>query len=368
MRIGIDCRKLETPTGVGRYLGNLIPAFLEVDAENDYVLFHGGGLEDKLSGTGRAVAKRLRFPKHLWLNARLPFSLRSERIDVLHSPSYTLPLWPRTRTVVTIHDIIYRLHPHWFSPRRRLYYSRLVGASAHRADRIITVSHTSKQDIVRGYHIPPENIGVTYLAADPNYRPEEDPKVLGRIRDRFTGGTEFILHVGALQRRRNIDMLLDVLAELKREGGLSFSLLLVGKNLWPRSSPRAAAAKLGIGDSVIYRPFVPEEDMAALYSAARFLVYPSNYEGFGLPVIEAMACGTPVIASNVSAIPEVTGDAAILLDPTDPEPWKRAIRELNEDADLRTKLSAAGLERSRLFSWERTARDTLAIYRETLHA
>ncbi len=298
-----------------------------------------------------------------WTLVGLPRAAARGRVDVLHAPSYTAPFWSPAPVVLTIHDVSYERHPEWYPYRRdwlrRAFYRR----SARAAARILTDSAFSAAEIAAAYAIAPGQITVVPLGVSPQFAPQgnalacELPSEIG---------TPFLLHVGDLHERRNLVTVVDAVLEARRHVGAlpTLSLVLAGVDrgiaagLCERAAAAdAAGAVLGLGP-------VDEPLLHALYRCATALVYPSLYEGFGLPLLEAMASGTPVIASRAASMPEVLGDAGILLDPTDVPAWTDAIVRVVNDEQLRTRMSEDGRARAAQFTWERTARLTLAVYRQ----
>jgi glycosyltransferase involved in cell wall biosynthesis len=264
--------------------------------------------------------------------------------------------------VLTIHDVSYQLHPEWYPYRRdwlrRAFYRR----SARSAARILTVSAFSASEICRAYQIDPQRITVTPLGVDPAFSPV-DPDVACELPAGVAA--PFLLHVGDLHERRNLTMLVDAVFEARRHFGAAsaLSLVLVGSDRGVGDALRRIAQEAGAPDAVVLLGDVSEDRLRALYRCATALVYPSFYEGFGLPLIEAMASATPVIASSAASIPEVVGDAAVVLDPADPPAWTDAIVRIVNDEALRDRLRAAGLTRASQFTWRRTAELTLDVYR-----
>jgi alpha-1,3-rhamnosyl/mannosyltransferase len=289
----------------------------------------------------------------------LPRAARRAHLDLFHAPAYTVPLPSPRPLVVTIHDVSYERHPEWYpykrDPIRRAFYRR----SARAADRVITDSTFSKDEIVTAYEIPPESIDVVPLAAASRFaegpRLPLPPGLPGR----------YFLHVGDLHVRRNLGTVVRALALARaRAPGLrDVGLVLAGV---ARDQAAALDVDEGTRPLLTFTGHADEQVLLALYRSAAALVYPSRYEGFGLPLLEAMACGVPVIASRTSSIPEVVGDAAVLLDPDDLEGWSAALERVAEDESHATALRHAGHRRAATFSWRRTAAETAAVYARLL--
>ena len=363
LRVGIDGRAFTSPAaGVRRYVSSLVPALKAADPSLELVAL--GGDRDAIPADLAHVGEPWHPPTNLgWSAMGLPRAAASARVDVIHAPSYTAPLWSSAPVVLTIHDVSYELHPEWYPYRRdrlrRYFYRR----SAKTAARVLTVSAFSASEISRAYGIPLECITVTPLgvhsafgAGDPNL-PLELPATVVE---------PFLLHVGDLHERRNLTVVVDALLEARRHFGAAaaLSLVLAGVDRGVTDGLCAMAAEAGTPDAVVALGRVEERRLRALYQGALALVYPSLYEGFGLPLVEAMASGTPVLASHEASMPEVLGGAGVLLDPRDVSAWREAIIRLLNDEALRTDLRARGLARAATFTWQRTARLTLDVYRE----
>ncbi len=295
----------------------------------------------------------------LW---ELPRRAARDRLDVLHV-SYNAPLQlpPDCALVVAVHDISFEHFSHFFSRRLRALLRASVPRSVRAAQRIITLAEYSKRDLVKTYHIPPEKVVVTPAAAGRQFRRIEDPAALKEVRRRYRTGERFMLAVGNLQPRKNWERLIRAFVRAKHARGFPHKLVIVGQRWW-REAPILDAARAA--DDVVLTGYVPADDLPLLYNAAEAFAYPSLFEGFGLPVLEAMACGTPVITSNVSALPEIAGDAALLVDPYREEDLAAAIERVTGDAAVRAELRGRGLLRARAFTWERTAALTLEIYHD----
>ena len=327
---------------------------------------------------------------------RIPFALPIQALrggyDLLHVTYNAPPLCP-CPTVVTIHDISFEHYPQFFSPRDRLILKTLVPLSARRARRIITVSEHAKREIMACYNIAADKIAVTYEAAGEQFRPITDPAALQTVRTKYgIPDGPFILALGNLQPRKNIQRLVEAFARVGNsqqstvnseqstvKNGQSFqnavhcslstvhcSLVIAGKAQWRESEIFQSVRDHGLEDAVILPGYVDDADLPALYSAATVFVYPSLYEGFGLPPLEAMACGTPVISSNAASLPEVVGDAALSIDPTDIDALAQALVEVLSSQERQEDLRQRGLRRVAQFSWDRCATETLSVYREVL--
>ncbi|HZS75816.1 MAG TPA: glycosyltransferase family 1 protein [Ktedonobacteraceae bacterium] len=379
MKIGINALFFRfLATGSGQYLTHLLEGLGEIDSQNKYYLFgpdaikQEGGIFARFPYIQAAMpgfaTRNARIEKLVWEQWSAPKEARKAGVDILHVPYFAPPYFSRVPCVVTIHDVIpLRLPAYRASPFMRAYL-QLVSRAAHRAAMVITISQHAKQDIMDALKIPAERIRVIYEAAGDEYRPISDPETLARVRAKYGVGERFIFYLGGLDQRKNVPQLVRAFAHLysqMKEPGLQ--LLIAGNPDKQRSplfpDPRPVAADLGMRGQIIYR-FIDEEDKPAVYSAASLFVFPSLYEGFGLDPLEAMKCGTPVVCSNRTSLPEVVGDAALTFDPDNIGQMVAAMRELLTDADLAAKLRERSLERAKQFSWRKTAAETLAVYEE----
>lgn len=363
LRVGIDGRAFHSPAaGIRRYVTGLVRGLVALDEDLEIVALGGPGSSALPPGVGY-VEEPPHPPTNLgWMLVGLPRAAARARVDLIHAPAYTAPFWARVPVVVTIHDVSYESHPEWYPYRRdwarRAFYRR----SARAASLIVTDSTFSATEIAEAYGISLDRIAVVPLGVDPGFSPA-DPNLPGQLPGNVTA--PFLLHVGDLHERRNLGVAVEALIEARRHAGAlpALSLVLAGVDRGVGDALCALASESGAPDIVIRLGSVSDDRLRALYQAATALVYPSLYEGFGLPVLEAMACGTPVIASRAASMPEVLGDAGILLDPRDVPGWTNAIVGVVNDGDLRRRLSVAGLRRAAEFTWERTARTTLEVYR-----
>ena len=367
LRIGIDGRAFASQAaGVRRYVNGLTRALLALGEPLAVVAIGGRDSSALPPGVGY-VAESSHPPTNLgWTLIGLPLAARRAAVDVIHAPAYTAPFWSQVPVVLTIHDVSYELHPQWYPYRRdwarRAFYRR----SAHIASHILTVSRFSASEIRLAYRIPPERMTVTPHGVDDTFTPAD----LGCLGELPTGVRQpYLLHVGDLHERRNLTMLVDAVLAARRDvGGVlpALSLVLAGADRGVGDAVSEIAAGAGAADAVVRLGSVSEERLRTLYRGAIALAYPSLYEGFGLPLVEAMACGTPVIASNTASIPEVLGGAGILVDPADGQAWTNAIVNVVNSEQTRGRLRTAGLRRAAEFTWERTAKLTLGAYRRVL--
>ena len=379
MKTAINALFLRAPaSGSGQYLVHLLKALAEVDQRNEYVLLGPQSLQQESNTPHRFpyqvkpvpafAGRNENIEKLVWEQFTCPAAAREAGADLLHVPYFAGPLVPRTPTVVTIHDVIPLRLPLYRAGSRVGAYMRLVARAAHSATLIITISQHAKKDMIDALKLPPERIRVIYEAAGEEYRPITDPTVLAVARARYGLGERYILYLGGLDQRKNVPQLVRAFAHLQRQMGDSGLQLFIAGNpdrqqgpLFP--DPRPIASGLGMEGQIVYR-FIEEEDKPAIYSRASVFVFPSLYEGFGLPPLEAMSCGTPVICSNRTSLPEVVGDAAISLDPDDIQAMAEAMCSVLTNAGLAAELRARSLQQATRFSWHKTAQETAAAYGE----
>ncbi|MBM3130287.1 MAG: glycosyltransferase family 4 protein [Chloroflexi bacterium] len=365
MRIGIDATALPPqPFGAANYIINLAQALLRIDTTNDYSIF-AKPLHAPLFDAARAQIVRTApaspFARVAWEQIVLPFLARQQRLDVLHSPHYTMPLVKSVRAVVTFHDLTFFLYPQMHLLYKRVFFRTMLPLSARRADALIAISHSTRADILRVLRTPLERVTTIPYGIAPHFQPITDAQARDAFCKQHNLPRPFILYVGNLEPRKNLPTLVRAFAQLVR-AGLPHTLVLAGSRGWHAAPIFATIRELDLSSRVVFTGYVPQSDLPMLYSAADLFVYPSLYEGFGLPVLEAMACGVPVITSNISSMPEVAGDAGILVDPNDAPALADAMSNLLTDSSLRATLAAKGLARARMFSWERTAQATLDVY------
>ena len=365
----------ERETGNETYTLNLVRALLALPAEAtrpfsfSLLATHPARLQAQLAPADRARVRQVRpAPAPLRIPFGIPAATRRDKIDLLHV-TYVAPPVGSCPYGGPGHEISYARCPQFFSPRDRWMLSTLVPLTIRRAARVITVSHHARQEIVDYYGIAPERVAVTYEAAAAQFAPVRDAGQLAALRSRYNlpGHGRYFLALGNLQPRKNIGRLVEAFADLSSQAELNdVHLVIAGKALWRESEIYAAVAQAQLTNRVHFIGYVADADLPTLYSGALAFVYPSLYEGFGLPPLEAMACGAPVICTNVASLPEVVGDAALLITPTDVDDLARALHALATDADLRARLTVQGAHRAAQFSWRRCAEETLAVYRAAL--
>jgi glycosyltransferase involved in cell wall biosynthesis len=368
MRICLDAHMIGSrETGNETYVAALAPALLSLeDIDCIAAIEPDAALPDGWS-SGQPEVAHLR-PTGDWrrLGYTLPKICRDRRIDLLHV-TYIAPFINPCPIVVTVHDVIFRRFPEFFSARDRLLFATLLPLTLRRAAAIITDSECSRADIAAFYPFATSKLYAVPLAPAPTFRPI-DLSVARQICDRYALAPQFILAVGNLQPRKNLMRLVAAFRSLLAQGQLNHQLVLVGKDALRSEAFRAEVRDLVESGHLAFTGYVPEHDLPALYSAAAAFVYPSIYEGFGLPILEAMACGAPVITSDRSSMPEVAGDAAMLVDPTRADQIAAALHTILTQPNLADQLRRRGLARAAQFTWEATARQTAEVYQWALQA
>jgi glycosyltransferase involved in cell wall biosynthesis len=349
----------------------LSEALAQLEGPERYLVLRGRRAPDAEIGGDHALQRRCLTPPHHRLERwTLPADILSRKPwpTLLHSTDHVAPAWGPWRSVVTLHDLAFLLYPETHTAASRAYYAA-SGESVRHAQRVIAVSQRTASDAVRLLGVDPSRVRVIHEAASPAFytRAHADLSPLA-ARLGFDPARPYVLFVGTLEPRKNIPLLFEALAILRRH--VEAQLVIIGARGWLDAPILAAHARSGLGDAARFVGWVDEDSLAVLYSHAGAMVLPSLYEGFGLPVLEAMACGAPVICSNAGPLPEVAGDAALLLPPQDPRAWADAIERVLTDSALRDRLRARGFHRlrSQSFSWERAAVATREVYREALLA
>jgi glycosyltransferase involved in cell wall biosynthesis len=381
MRIGINALFLQRPaTGSGQHLFHLLEGLDAYDKENTYVLL-SPRFRRAYSVTWPHLSDRFRnvqvvstlarlgenVEKAWWEQVGLLKSGKAENVDLLHCPYFASPLMPLFPTVVTIHDVIPLILKQYAWRKLTVIYNALVSAAAKRAKAIIAVSQCSKRDIERTLKIPSERIHVIGNAVDQSFRPITDSWLLAAVRERYDIGERYVLYFGGFDLRKNVPRIIRAYARLPLAIRKQYQLVVAGRlhhlghPLYP--DPRPLVDELDLDGQVIFTGQIREQDKAPLYSGATSFVFPSLYEGFGMPVLEAMACGTPVLTSNSSSLPEVVGEAGVLVDPYREDAIADALGRMLDDEGLRKELGEKALARSRVFTWRQVAEQTVEVYR-----
>ena len=389
MRIGVDIIGLASGqvSGIEQYTLQILKELIRQNPNDQFILFaidyyfrsFGGRLEKVLAGPGRflleapnVILKKLPWPK-------IPLSLHFAwkvlgapkvdkflgGVDVFFQPApLLLPLSSKIPRVVTFHDLVPAIYPQYFTTTSRLWHWQMnYPVRAKEADRIIAVSENTKNDLIRLYGIPPSKITVIYEGASQAFQKEFSPEALTEVRNRLFLPDEFIFYVGSLEPRKNVLSLISALKYLKERGFAKIKLVLAGSKKWKEGKVLSEIKRLHLEKEVVFLGWVEEEDKVALFKLALAFVFPSLYEGFGLPVLEALTAGCPVITSQNSSLPEVTSDAALLIDPLRQDSLNQALLELISQPDLRENLKLKGQKHASLFSWEKAAGQTMEIIR-----
>ncbi|MBI3740232.1 MAG: glycosyltransferase family 4 protein [Chloroflexi bacterium] len=387
MRIALNGIFFDQPaTGSGQYLHALLAAMSARAPNNDFIVVVPES--DLNANTLRALpnysAQVFYYPERVGLDrfsqnlAKLSFeqlafnrACRRERVALAHTPYFGSPLFPATRSVVTIHDLIPLILPEYRGSPLVRAYTQLVARAARRADAIIADSEASKRDIINRLGIDAARVHVIYLAAHARFNTAIARAQIDQVRRKYALPEKFLLYLGGFDVRKNVRVLIEaffLLPELYRAG---YRLILAGVTLGNDSKffpdPNRLAREVGLADDAVRTiGWVAEEDKPALYASAEIFLFPSRYEGFGLPPLEAMACGAPVIAADASSLPEIVGDAALTAGVESPLAWAESMRAIINDATRRAEMRARGLAQARKFSWERAAQETLAVYESIL--
>jgi glycosyltransferase involved in cell wall biosynthesis len=371
LHIAIDAHSVGTGlAGNETYAANLVEALAEVGGENLYTVYvTRPEAFERFAGRWPHVTARRTLP-HTPL-VRIPVTLSAELrrrpVDLLHV-QYTAPPLAPCPVVATIHDLSFEHLPETFKRRSRMQLRFTVRRTARAAAHVIAPSEFTRRDLIETYALDPERVSAIPLGVAPHFRPVDDAGRRERVRRLYGIRGEYVLAVGSIQPRKNLGRLVRAYSALRGERGRSNlpQLVLVGKQAWLYDETLKTIEEESVGDSVVLTGHVSENDLPALYSGALCFVYPSYFEGFGLPPLEAMSCGAPVLTGNLTSLPEVVGDAGLTVDPFDTGALARALARLIDDADLRASLRERGLRRARAFDWRDTARMTLQVYRRVM--
>ncbi len=365
MVIGIDVRlPFYQMGGISQYTIFLIRALAALDGENRYLVFHHGrdGRTYAPSSAPNFQRKDVWTPCHHWLERwTLAAELLPRRLDVLHSPDFIPPAVGARRRIITVHDLNFLYYPQFLTAASRRYYNDQIEWAVGAADAISADSEATRQDLIERLAVPPDKVTTIPLAANPLYGQVFAETAVSATLAEYNLPRGFILAVGTLEPRKNYPMLIQAYARL-RQRGVDAPLVLVGGKGWLYEEIFAEIESLQLGNHVHHLTGVFDEKLAHLYWGAGVLVTPSHYEGFGLPALEAMHSGCPVIVSNRASLPEIVGPQGMMLDPDDVEAWVYGIERVLTDGDLRQKMTADGRLQAQTFTWERTARMTLALY------
>jgi glycosyltransferase involved in cell wall biosynthesis len=366
MRVAIDARKLHD-FGIGTYIRNLLRHLARLDCNTEYVLLCREDdlkIAAQLGPNFRTVLEPS--PTYsLREQIHVPWVLMRERPDVFHAPHYILPAGVRAPAVVTIHDCIHLMFPQYLRRRGAYAYARAsMWSAARRSSRILTVSETSKRDILHFFSVAPEKIVVVPNAIDERFWLSPTDDEVARVRERYQLDHRFILYVGNIKPHKNLVRLIDAFHVLRGRGFDDLTLLIIGDEISKLPALRRAVHGHKLHKHVRFLGYLPDQTLAILYRLASVFVFPSLYEGFGLPPLEAMASGTPVVTSNLSSLPEVTGNAAVLVDPYDVDSIVEGVERVLTDPELAAEMRRRGLIRARQFSWDQSVARTRHVYCE----
>ena len=369
LRIGLDGTPLlGQRSGVGNYTGRLLAALMRENPEWEFLLYSNRPLGKLEAALGRAtpVYNRISSRRLLWMHCLLPAAIRRSQPQLCHFPNSMAPFWQKRPFVLTIHDASLFLHSQYHPPARLLSIRFALPWLARRAAAIITVSRSARDDLLRTLNIPAEKVHVIYEAAASRFQPVTDAACLKALRRKYDLPPDFLLYVGTLEPRKNLHRLVRSLKEIRRNG-FRHPLVLVGADGWKMEELHAEIERLELKDAIRFTGYVPTKDLPGLFSLATLFVFPSLYEGFGLPPLEAMACGTPVLTSNCTSLAEICGGGAYLVDPRDEQALAAGMMELLTDEEMRRDLGERGRLHARQFSWTNAARKTAAVYKQVLN-
>jgi glycosyltransferase involved in cell wall biosynthesis len=371
VRIGIDyTAAINQSAGIGRFVRGLVRAVAEIDRINEYVLVYaapnaGRTVEAPVAPniTTRELRFRERVMTALWhrLQLPLPVDLLTGPVDIFHSPDFVLPPVRHASTILTVHDLAFLIYPECADERLRVFLERTVPRSAARADYILTDSENTRNDVVCLLDADPDKVFVVPGGVDPMFSPASEEAV-DKVRSLYGITRPYLLSVGVIEPRKNFPRLIEAFARFRVRTGLDYQLVIAGGKGWLSDETFRQAERSSFAADVCFTGYVPDEYLPALYTGAEVFAFPSLYEGFGLPVLEAMACRTPVVCANTSSLPEFAGDAALLVPPDDPDSIADALERACGDASLREQLRQRGAERAGAYQWRRSAERLLETY------
>lgn len=370
MRIAIDARKLHD-YGIGTYVRNLLGELARQDDDAEYVLLCAPDDMESLRSLGSRFHPVADRSGHYSIREQvsIPATLARSRVDLFHAPHYVVSPFTTVPYVVTIHDCIHLRFPQYLPNRGAVHYARvMMRMAARRSKKVLTVSQASKDDILHYLSVPADKVEVIYNALDERLAIVPTAEEVDRVRQRFLLTSPFILYAGNIKPHKNVDRLIEAFSIMRKSGIEDVKLLIIGDEISKYPSLRRLVHRHQLHQHVRFLGFVPDATLAVLYRLATVFVFPSLYEGFGLPPLEAMASGTPVVTSNVSSLPEVVGDAALLIDPMNAAAIADAVTRVLNQPGLRTQLVERGFERVKQFSWERSVARIRQVYTELARA
>jgi glycosyltransferase involved in cell wall biosynthesis len=364
MRTGIDARiAYYSQGGIRHYVLHLITELAKIDRETEYVVLRSRKDGQQYSWEESVQTVSCWTPSHhRWERLALSLEIARLRLDLLHSPDFIPPSFGSARSVITIHDLNFIHYPQFLTRESNRFYNRQLRWAVSKADHILADSRATMEDLIALVQVPREKVTVVHLAADAQFVPAAR-HVVTRTLAKYGMQPGYLLYVGTLEPRKNVVGLLEAYRLLVDEGATAGHLVLVGKKGWLYEDIFRQVKALKLSERVHFLHRVPDTDLPPLYSGAAVFVLPSFYEGFGLPALEAMACGAPVVVADRASLPEVVGEAGLLVDPDDPQELADTLARVLGDSELAAAMSVMGQERAATFSWERTARETLRVYR-----
>lgn len=376
MKIGIDVTAAITQGGgIGRYTRELVAALTAVDPDNAYHFF--AAKNPTASPVPHPIPQAQNVQMHtapvderwlyrLWYRLRLPLPVQwfTGGLDLFHSPDFVLPpVHGRIPTLLTVHDLSFVHYPETFPERLVTYLNQVVPWSIHRATHVLADSQATKDDLTAVWQVPADKVTVLYSGVHERFQPVADAQKRTAVRQQYgLGSAPYILAVGTVQPRKNYQMLIRAFQPVAQTH--PHNLIITGGKGWLFTEMMAEVGRQGLDGRVHFAGFVADADLPTLYSEADLFVFPSLYEGFGLPLLEAMGCGVPVITANTSSLPEVAGQAAVLLSPHEEAAWTAAMKQLLADPPERTRLTAAGFRQARQFTWQQSAHQLLDLYQQ----
>lgn len=370
MKIGINARYIQKQhTGIENYLSNILRNLVSIDTRNEYVLFFGN---DKPVPAGYPAGNfsvdlpefktDSQLKRVFWEHFYLPGAISKHRLDVFHEPSFISPIFKKAKTLTTVYDLAFIYHPECFTSRNILYFKTMLKSSIRHSDYIIAISQNTKNDIINHFKIDPDRVKVVYCGVNSIFKKLSDKSAAAPTLRKFGIIGDFILNVSLISPRKNLINLIRSFKLLRDRKAINHQLVIAGAKGWLFEDIFRTVSSFGLEKQVIFTEYVTDDELLHLYNNASVFAYPSVYEGFGLPVLEAMACECPVVASNTSSLPEICGEAALLVDPDQIEEIAGAIHKAVSDPVLRNGLITMGKERVQEFSWKKAAEETLNIY------
>lgn len=353
MKIGIDTQTVfSKKTGFGFYVENLVNNLKKIDKKNKYICIKPKTKTNEELNTPR---------RFIWDQFTFPKIAKKKRVDLLHQPCFSAPIFYKGKKIITIHDLYTIKNASDVPFFSRQFFGRWMPFSYKYVDHIIAISEYTKKDIIKYLKIPNNKITVIYEAGDEKCKKITNFDQINLIKNKFSINGDYMIHIGTLTPRKNLEFLIKVYTQVIKKNP-NIKLVITGKKGWYYQNLFDITNKLGLNKKVIFTGYITNFEKSVLYSGAKIFLFPSLYEGFGLPLLEAMNCEVPIISSNVTSIPEVVGEAGILLDPHNEKEWIKSINKVLSDQNLRNKMIEKSLLRSKQFSWEKTAKETLKVY------